>query len=477
MIYIKHNMKIIYLFCLFVILLPVAFDSYAEDAKEDDLIYVIPVRGQISRGLVYVVRRGINEAKSKHAGAMVFVMDTPGGRLDATTEIVRMLLNIDLPTYTFVEGQAFSAGSMIALSTDHIYMAPGSVIGAATPVMMSPMGGTEEMPEAFEEKSMSAVSALIRSAAQQKGHNPQLAEAFVRKDKQFKIGEKIISPKGELLTLTNKEAAQKIGKQNQPLLSEGTVKTFDKFLEKIGRTSENCITIKVTGAEKIARLISTFSFLLLAGGLLGVYIEFKTPGFGFPGIIGVLCLLIFFWGHHIAGLAGMEDLLIFTAGVILLLIELLFIPGFGITGFSGLFLILFGLLSAMMPHIHDFTWSFLSTWNFQKPFLVFASALILAGLAVYFLTPYLSESKILSRIVLNDSISREKGYEGSAKQDNLIGLPGRAATQLHPAGKGEFGEKYLDVVTRGEFFDVDTPIRITEVHGRRIIVDKNEENS
>jgi len=175
-----------------------------------DVVYVIPIHDMIERGLVYVVRRGVEEAVRQDAAAIVFDMDTPGGRLDAAEEIINIIGSVKVPTYTFVNPSAISAGAIIAMGTDHIYMAPGSRIGDAMPIMMSPFGQVQEMSEALEEKSVSYVASLIRSTAERKAHDPQLAESMVRRKQEFKVGDEIIKRAGELLTLTNKEAEKKV---------------------------------------------------------------------------------------------------------------------------------------------------------------------------------------------------------------------------------------------------------------------------
>ena len=295
-----------------------------------DVVYTIPIRGMIEPALLYVIRRGVQEAEDVNAKAIIFVMDTPGGTLQAASDIVRTIQKIKVPTYTFVEKDAFSAGAIIAMATKHIYMAPGTVIGDAMPIMMTPWGGVQEMPEDIKEKAVSAVAALIRSAAEEGGHNKELAEKMVRREIEFKIGDEVISPAGQLLTLTNVEAERKFGKDKKPLLSEGTVKDVNELLKTVGLEGASVKELEVTAIERVARFIAALAPLFLIVGLLGLYIEFKMQGAIIPGAIGVLCLAIFFWGHHIAGLAGMEDILIFLLGMALLLIELLFIPGFGV---------------------------------------------------------------------------------------------------------------------------------------------------
>ncbi len=469
------NIRRFLIFLCGALLLCPAFGDEPEMARPGgDVTYVIPITGGIEKALLYVIRRGIRQAEADKAGAIILVIDTPGGQLDATDEIVRLLLRVQIPTYAFVKAQAFSAGAIIAFATDHIYMAPGSVIGAAAPVMLSPLGGVQEMPEAMEEKAVSGVSALVRSAAQYKGHDPQLAEAMVRKEKEFSVGENVISPAGELLTLTNTEAEQFVGEDQKPLLSSGTVKDVDELLRLIGRGDSSVVTLEVTKVERIARVIASLSVLLLAGGLLGLYIEFKTPGFGLPGIIGVICLMIFFWGHHIAGLAGMEDMLIFLVGIALLLVEIFLIPGFGAVGMAGIILIIFGLFSAMMPQMPRFGPFNLISDYLQNSFMVVSGAVVLAGLAGFVFFRHARNTRVFKWVALEKSASRDAGYTASEPVDDLVGLRGTSITQLHPGGAGEFGDRRVDVITGGEFLDAGDPIRIVSARGRRIVVERDE---
>jgi membrane-bound serine protease (ClpP class) len=296
------------------------------------------------------MRRGVAEAERVHAEAIILHMHTPGGTVGAAKDIVNLMVHTTIPTYTYVDTEAFSAGAIIALSTDHIYMAPGSVIGDAMPILMSPFSGPQELPDDIQEKQVSAVAALIRSAAEQGGHDKELAEAMVRREKEYKIGDEIISREGELLTLTNVEAERPLREDGAPLLSLGTLPDIDALLERIGLGDAQVVTLEATGSERIARVIKLLAPLFLGAGLLGLWIEFKTPGIGIPGLVGALSLVIFFWGHHIAGLAGAEEVLIVLVGVGFLAAEIFFFPGFGFAGLTGLFLIFWGLLMAMVQH-------------------------------------------------------------------------------------------------------------------------------
>ena len=439
-------------------------------------VYVIPVEGMIERGLVYVVRRGVRDAINTGADAIIFNMDTPGGRLDATEEIMRIISRLDIPTITYVNPQAISAGAIIALATDRIYMAPRGIIGDAMPIMMSPMGGAQEMPEAIQEKIVSAVSAMIRAAAQEKGHDPQLAEAMVRRSIEYRIGDQLISPEGELLTLTNVEAAEMVERDGEtvPLLSLGTIETLDDLLRELALANAQVKTLEVTTAEKIARYIELFSAVLLMGGLLGIYIEFRTPGIGLPGITGIILLAIWFWGHNVAGLAGMSELLLLIAGLALLAIEIFVLPGFGITGAAGIVCILTALMMGMYQSYPGGPW-YPQPEQLQRMVHVTGTTVIGTFLIAMLLTKYLARIPLMNRLVLASSLTSQEGYTvGSSENAALIGSIGYCQMDLRPSGTAMFGERRLDVVTQGQYVEKGKPVRITECHGSRIVVEPVE---
>jgi membrane-bound serine protease (ClpP class) len=431
-------------------------------------VYIIPIKKMIEPALLYVVRRGVDEAVRTKAAAIILEMDTPGGAVNAAEGIITALTRTEIPTYTFVENDAYSAGAIIALATKHIYMAPGSVIGAATPMMMSPMGGVQDMPEDVKEKMTSAVAAMVRSAAEQGGHDKQLAEAMVRADMEYSVNGKVISEKGRLLTLTNEEAEQLVGEEQRPLLSEGTVLDIDELLETIGIGDAEQIILEVTAAERLARLIAGIAPILMMLGLGGLWLELKTPGFGFFGIAGILCLLLFFFGHHIAGLAGMEDLLLFIAGVALLAIEIFVTPGFGVMGISGLLLIFLSFINAMSENLPgqwrpvDFSPETLSM-PFLKVMLSFTGALVLVAVA----GRYLPKTRLFNNLTLDEVIAEPD------EREDLLGLEGVAHSDLRPGGTAYFEGQKIDVVTHGDYIPRDTAVRIVEVHGNRIVVESS----
>src|SRR5215471_6555823 len=185
--------------------LGVAASAPARETIRKGDVVVVPVHGEVAPSLLTFLRRAVKTAESNDASAIIFDMDTYGGRLDAATDIVNALNQIRIPTYTFINTNAGSAGALIAVATQHIYMAPVSAIGAAAPI--APTG--EDLPSTAREKTISYWSALVRGLAIKNGHNPDLAEAFMNKDKEVKIGDRVVHPKGAVLTLNAQEASEK----------------------------------------------------------------------------------------------------------------------------------------------------------------------------------------------------------------------------------------------------------------------------
>ncbi len=440
----------------------------AQPEQEQPTVYIIPIKKTIEPALLYVVRRGVDEAVRNHADAIIIEMDTPGGLVSAAEGIIKVITHTDIPIYTFVENDAYSAGAIIALSTPHIYMSPGSVIGAATPMMMGPMGGVQDMPDEVQEKMTSAVAAMVRAAAEQGGHDPELAEAMVRADMEYSIDGEVISEKGRLLTLTNEEAERLVGPDRKPLLSEGTVENIDQLLEHIGLQDAERHTLHMTGAEKIARLIKSpgIAILLMIMGFGGLWLEFKTPGFGIFGITGACSLLLLFFGHHIAGLAGWEDIILLFVGIALLALEVFVIPGFGIAGISGIALILASLISMMVEHVPG-KWRPIefSADLFVPPLLNITLALLGSFILALIAGKFLPQTRLFHSLTLG-SVSPHT--DGKAE---LIGLEGIARSDLRPGGTALFGGQKIDVVTLGDYIPSQTPVRIVEVHGNRIVVE------
>jgi membrane-bound serine protease (ClpP class) len=435
-------------------------------------IVVVPLRGEISPSLLMFLRRAEKLAESNGAAAIIFEMNTYGGRLDTAEEITSVLNHATIPTYTYINSNAGSAGSLTALATRHIYMAPVSAIGAAAPVL--PTG--EDLPLTEREKTISYWSALIRSSAMRNGHNPDIGEAFLSKDKEVKIGDRVIHPKGSVLTLNAQEATEKIN--GKPLLAEGIADSVVDLVQKAGLKG-NVVSLDPTGFERLAFWITALAPLLLLGGIIGAYLEFKIPGASLPGIVSAICFALFFLGHYLAGLAGWEVVALFVLGTALVIIEILFFAHSTIVfGVVGVFLMLASLLWAMIDRYPGETF-FPTGRALAIPLLNLFLALVSAAILIGLLARYLPRTSIYRRFALITSNPPGPSLAGAPREFAtavalMPGAQGVSLSILRPSGKARFGHHVVDVITQGEFVPPDTALRIVQTDGMRIVVEASK---
>jgi len=447
--------------------------AQAQTARAREVIHkgdvvVVPLRGEISPSLLMFLRRAEKAAESRGAAAIIFEMNTYGGRLDAAEEITSVLNHATIPTYTFINSNAGSAGSLIALATQHIYMAPVSAIGAAAPVL--PTG--EDLPLTEREKTISYWTALIRSSAIRNGHNPDVGEAFMNKDKEVKIGERMIHPKGTVLTLNAQEATERIN--GKPLLADGVAESIVDLMQKAGLKG-NAASLDPTGFEQLAFWITALAPLLLLGGIIGAYLEFKIPGASLPGIISAICFALFFLGHYLAGLAGWEVVALFVLGVALVLIEILFFAHSTILfGVVGVFLMLASLLWAMIDRYPGETF-FPTGRMLAIPLLNLFLAIIAAVIVIGLLARYLPRTSIYRRFALIASNPPGPSLAAAPREFATAlalspGMHGVSLSILRPSGKARFADHVVDVVTQGEFVAPNTPVTVVQTDGMRVVV-------
>ena len=434
-------------------------------------IVVIPLKGAVSKAQFLFLRRVVKMGESAQASAFILDMDTPGGELGAGVDILQALLKLDAPTYTYVNPNAGSAGALIALGTKHIWMAPVSAIGAAAPVM----GGGQEIPETMNAKIVSYYSGYFRSAAENNGHNPEIAEAFINMDKEVKIGGRVISKKGELLTLSAQEAVEKIN--GKPLLADGIAASVAAMAKEAGLTG-SVVEAEPSGFEKAALLITMLAPLFLIGGIIGTYIEFKSPGFGVPGVIAAICFLMFFAGHYIAGLTGLEVVAFFVLGLLLVLIELIFIPGIVVLALIGMMLMLGSLLWAMVDYYPNAPeWPGLDV--LLLPLVNLGIALGLSAVAGFFLAQFFPKIPILRRLVLTTNEpgggSLTLDEFGASRSGLTAGDKGRSVSMLRPIGRADFNGEAVDARAEGDFIPSGTPVVALRIEGSEVIVERAKE--
>jgi membrane-bound serine protease (ClpP class) len=449
-------------------LLIASVTTNARDIIHKGDIVVVPLSGEVSPSLLMFLRREVKAAESSGAGAIILEMNTYGGRLDSAEEMTSVLNHATIPTYTFINSNAGSAGALIALATQHIYMAPVSAIGAAAPVLST----GEDLPLTEREKTVSYWSALIRSSAIKNGHNPDIGEAFISKEKEIKIGDRVIHPKGTLLTLNAQEATEKIN--GKPLLADGIADSIADLAQKAALKG-NVVSLNPSGFEQLALWITALAPLLLLGGIIGAYLEFKIPGATLPGIIAAICFALFFLGHYLAGLAGWEVVILFVVGFALVIIEILFFAHSTIVfGVVGVLLMLASLLWAMIDRYPGETF-FPTGRTLALPLLNLFIAIAAAAIVIVILARYLPRTSLYRRFALMTSNPPGPSLAGAPREFATAlalspGMEGISVSILRPSGKARFADHVVDVITEGEFIASETPVKIIQTDGMRVVV-------
>jgi membrane-bound serine protease (ClpP class) len=421
---------------------------------ERPVVYVAAIEGTIDLGLAPFVQRVLDEAAATGAAAVVLDINTFGGRVDAAVQIRDALLGSPVRTIAFINRRAISAGALISLASETIVMAGGSTIGAATPVMAG-QPGTGAQP--VEEKTVSYVRKEFRATAESRNRPPLLAEAMVDAD----VAIRGVIEKGKLLTLTTEEALKL-------KVADFRADTLEDALQRVGLGGAQIVRTAPNWAENVVRTLThpVVSSILVTIAMLGIIIELRTPGFGIPGALGVSSLALVLWGHWVVQLAGWEELMLASAGIVLLLLEVFVIPGFGIAGGLGVLALLAGLVMSMVGP--GGTPEFLL---FTASRVVFAMLVaIVASLVLLRFLPRLPYGK---RLILTTELDAGHGYtSGPERELSLLGRSGRTLSQLRPAGIADIDGMRIDVVSEGEMVDPGVPVEVIRVDGNRIVVRK-----
>lgn len=440
--------------------------SMAVHAAEQGEIVVIPLKGEVSQAQFFFLRRALKTAEHEKASAVILDMETYGGEVFAAIDMMDALMKSDVPTYTFVDDKAISAGALIAVATGKIYMAPTAVIGASAPVS----SGGEDLPSTMKDKTVSAISAIVRAASQKNDHNAELVEAFINKEKEIKIGDTVINAKGSLLTLSAQEASRVFN--GKPLLAAGIADSIEDLVKK-EKLKGTLRTISPTGFETLAFWITTLAPLFLLCGILGAYLEIKFHGTLIPGIIAAICFAIFFTGHYIAGLAGWEVFVVFFIGMLLVISEVAIHPGTILPGLAGLVLMVGSILWAMVDHYPD--QPLIPSGEMLKlPIVNLGGAILVSVLLILLLGKFLPKTTFYNRLVLGTSGPSGPSLSAASIDSPALvktGETGVAKSILRPSGKAMFGDRMLDVVTDGAFVESGSRIKVIAIEGARIVVE------
>ncbi|WP_082780829.1 NfeD family protein [Cephaloticoccus primus] len=429
-------------------------------------VVVIPIREAIAKPTLYVVRRGLKEAIERAADMVVIDMDTPGGEAGAMLEIMEALDKFPGKKFTYVNSEAISAGAIIASVSDEIYFAPRGVMGAADVVT----GSGADIPAAMKRKIDSYISAKIESYTTHAPRRAEVIKAMRLPEFELKLDGQVIKEKGELLTLTAEKAIALYGEPPTPLLAAGVADDVESLLDsRLGEGGYTLERLDATWSEQLAVWLSAIVPVMLGLGLLALFIEFKTPGFGIFGVVGLTLLGLVFLSNFVAGLSGHEPALIFALGLILVAVELFFLPGTVVFALSGVVLMLGSLL-----------WSMADIWPnepisisgdiFLSPLLNLLGGLALALLGGLALLRFLPKGVFWDRVVLAAAATGTSAPE--IEEESLIGQIGVAATALFPSGQIEVdGRRYEARVAVGTV-DVGQPVVVRARREFELLVEK-----
>lgn len=444
-----------------------------EDGVVD--VHVVPIEGPISKPNLFILRRALKEAISNEVEMVILDMDTPGGRVDICLEMMEMLDRFEGLTATYVNEDAISAGSFIAAATEEIYFAPRGTIGASAVIQ----GTGEDVPETARLKIESYLRAKIRVISEQDELRGRVIRAMLDKDYELAVGGEVIKPSGELLTLTAGEAMAEYGEPPRALLGAGIHESIEDLLEaRTGDLEYRVKDFEVTYSETVAKWMDGFAPALMGIGLLLLFIEFKTPGFGIFGIAGIGLVALFFVSQYIAGLAGNEAIVFFLLGVVLVLAELLFFPGVLLLALPGIGLMLGSLLWAMVDFWPEGAGT-LSAGMFIGPAvdLVFGLSIAVAG--AFVLGRFFKGSAVEGALVLSSTAGETDGADAlpGAEAEEADGLPGpgatgEALTPLHPAGLIEVAGQRFEARCEVGIIDRGARVRVVGREDFNLLVEE-----
>ncbi|HSH36735.1 NfeD family protein [Schnuerera sp.] len=415
---------------IFLILLFLNITIYAEDMGD---VYVVPINGEINRATYNFLQDTLDKIVKNPPNAIIFEIDTYGGAIDETEKIKNLIINLNIPTISFVNNKAESAGVLITIAGEKVVMAESATIGSA-----------ETIPNT--EKILSMWRSFLRDVAQFRGRDPEIIEAMADRD----IHIDGVSEKGKLLNLTSKEALE-YG------VTDLIANDYDEILTNFNISYTNIVKVEENLELKAAKILSSqyMSTLLLTIGFVGLVIEIFTPGFGIGGTISIIAFGLFFGGNILAGNSQWTSLAIFVTGLILLVIEAI-VPGFGLPGISGIILVILGTILAM--------------GSLSSALMSISIAIIITAIITMLLIKYGHRSPFLDKIVLSTHQKDEEGYLSSFTKEEYLAKEGISISELRPSGVIEIDGQRLDALSDGGYIPKQSKIQVIRVEGSKIIV-------
>ncbi len=461
-----YLLSVIYLFTL----LTLEAQGLEEDAKKYQ-VYTFSIKEEIAKPAWRTTQMAFAEAMEKGADLIIIDMNTYGGQVDVADSIRTKILNSPIPVFMFIDDNAASAGALISIACDSIYMKPGGKIGAATVVNQS----GEQVPDKYQ----SYMRATMRATAESHGkdtvinaldttyvwhRDPRIAEAMV--DASIYIPS--LSDSGKVLTFTAEEAI-KYG------YSEGMAMNIREVLIKAGIDNYDIAEYSPTPIDKIIKLflnplVQGLLVMIIIGGL---YFELQTPGIGFPLAASVLAAVLYFAPLYLEGLADNWELLVFILGIVLIAVEIFALPGFGVAGGLGVLFALGGLTMAAVDNLVFETGDFTLAINaILRSFVTILVAALLALVLSFWLGKQLFTSTRFRNLALNDIMDKNLGFLGvDSMQSGLVGSEGTAFTVLRPSGKVEIGGDIYDAKAEYGFIQKGAAVKVIRYETGQIYVE------
>jgi len=423
-------------------------------------VYYYKIDDNISKPALRLTEKAVKEAEAGDFDYIFLELNTFGGELDAADKIRTLLLNTKVPSMVFINNNAASAGALISIACDSIYMMPGGSIGAASVV--------DQNGEIMPDKYQSYMRSLMRTTAEHNGRNPNIAQAMVDPDVEVKG----VSEKGKVLTLTSEEAARNG-------FCEGVVSSREEALAHAGMATATITEQELSTIDKIINFlvnpaVSGILIMCIVGGL---YFELQAPGLGLPSVIAIAAALLFFAPHYLEGLAAHWEILLFLAGIVLLMLEFFVIPGFGIAGISGIVLILASLVLTLVYNV-GFKFNFNPEFDASLYVSKMTILVLVSSLAGFFLSLWLGKKLILAEtrfgsLALRTELESDKGFTSQdMRNERYVGKEGVAQTILRPAGKVNIDGEVLDATIEHGFANPGDKITVTKFENAQLFVRK-----
>ena len=415
-------------------------------------IMVMEIKADIDPPMERYVELALAHATRTKADVVIIEMDTYGGILTNAKEIVDEIMGYKKPVWVFINSDAASAGALISIACDSIYMSPGASIGAATVVNSS----GEKAPDKYQ----SYMRSIMRSTAEENGRDPKIAEGMV--DENLEI--EGIKEKGQIITFSTTEAL-KHG------YCEAKVEGIEDILKRNNISEYELDRFELGTADKIIALfinpfISGILILVIIGG---IYFEMQHPGLGFAGLAALVALILYLVPYYLNGLAENWEIIAFFVGIILIALEIFVIPGFGVAGISGIILAV-GSLILIMLNNQNFDFEFVPMNDILLATSAAMGGLLGAGILFFVVGSRLPGTRFYSKIALTDTQDSKKGYTSSFIKDSMVGRHGTAHTVLRPSGKVLIDEILYDAYTRGDFIEKGQEIEVVSDEGTSLKV-------